>query len=468
MKITQEEVVERQTVLLVELEDEELDPYLDKGYRRVVQRTVIPGFRKGKAPRRIIEQYLGRESLINEVIDTMLPEVTNLAITQQELDAAGLPKIELLELDPFSFKATVPLTPGVDLGDYKEIRIDEESIESGEDDVNQRIEQIQQGMASWEPVERPVEFGDMVTMVGVGTVDDKNVLDDQDTVYFLDEDSVRPYPGFSEQLIGMETDEPKEFQLTIPEDHLDTTIAGQEAQFTVTVSEIKERNLPALDDEFAQGVGEEFETFEDLKKKIEEDVRTEAESSTSQQHREAIIAAMLEIATIELPPTMVDHEVDHMEENHMRMLQQIKVRADDYYQSIGKSREDILGEMREEVVNRLNRTFLLAKVAEVESLEIPDDDVAERIGTMFADTDESPPEDQADELNNSIRRVMVAEKTMEHLVSIAKGEAVYEKEPQEASAEEEPTEDVEDAATDQEENTNQNTDQGEDPDDKQA
>ena len=100
MKVNQEEVVDRQTVLNIELEDEDLDPYLDRGYRRVVQRTVIPGFRKGKAPRRIIENFLGRESLLNEVLDSMLPEVTNLAINEQEIDAAGLPRIELLNLTP--------------------------------------------------------------------------------------------------------------------------------------------------------------------------------------------------------------------------------------------------------------------------------------------------------------------------------------------------------------------------------
>jgi len=129
VKITQGEIEDRQTVLRVELEDEDIATYLDQGYRRLVQRTSIPGFRKGKAPRRIVENFLGRESLINEVIDSMLPEVTTKAITEQELDAGGLPSIELIEMDPFTFEATVPLTPEVDLGQYSDIRVEQEAAE---------------------------------------------------------------------------------------------------------------------------------------------------------------------------------------------------------------------------------------------------------------------------------------------------------------------------------------------------
>ena len=143
MKITQEEVVERQTVLLIELEDDDLGPYLDRGYRKVVQRVLVPGFRKGKAPRWRVEQVVGREGLLNEVLDTMLPEVTERAISEQELDAAGLPRLELLEISPVSVKATIPLTPNIDLASYTDIRIPFEPVEVKQEDMDQRLEQLQ-------------------------------------------------------------------------------------------------------------------------------------------------------------------------------------------------------------------------------------------------------------------------------------------------------------------------------------
>jgi len=149
VKITAEEAVDRQTVLQIELEDEDLDPYLDRGYRKVVQRTIIPGFRKGKAPRRIVETYIGRESLLNEVMDDMLPEVTVRAIEEQALDAAGLPRIELIGLEPFTFKATIPLVPEIDLGAYRDIRIEQEPAEVTQEDIDNRLDQVRQSQATW-------------------------------------------------------------------------------------------------------------------------------------------------------------------------------------------------------------------------------------------------------------------------------------------------------------------------------
>ena len=159
MKITQEEVIDRQTVLHIELEDEDLDTYVVQGYKKVVPRLAIPGFRKGKAPRSIVQQFIGREALLNEVLDTMLPEVTEQAIDTQEIEAAGMPSIELLDLEPFTFKATVPLSPDIDLGNYREIRLEKEAEEVKEEEVNERLEQMQHGQATWEPLEdRPIAW----------------------------------------------------------------------------------------------------------------------------------------------------------------------------------------------------------------------------------------------------------------------------------------------------------------------
>ena len=142
MKITQDEVVDSETVIHIELEDPDLAPYLDRGYRRMVQRVSIPGFRKGKAPRRIVETFVGRESLLNEVLDSMVAEVTDLAVKEQDLDATGLPKIEMVELDPFTLKATVPLRPDVDPGAYRDIRIPHVPSNVTGEDIDGRLEEL--------------------------------------------------------------------------------------------------------------------------------------------------------------------------------------------------------------------------------------------------------------------------------------------------------------------------------------
>ena len=188
MKITQDEVVERQTVLHIELEDNDIDPYLDRAYMRVVQRVNVPGFRKGKAPRRIIEQYFGRESLLNEVLDSMLPELTGKAITEKDLDAVGLPSIDLEGLEPFQFSAIVPLRPDVDLGEYKSIRLNREEPTLPDDAVDERIEQLRLSVASWEPVERTIEVGDMISAQINGNIGAENIIDESEAVYLINED----------------------------------------------------------------------------------------------------------------------------------------------------------------------------------------------------------------------------------------------------------------------------------------
>ena len=220
MKITQDDVVERQTVLHIELEDDDIDPYLNRAYQRVVQRVNIPGFRKGKAPRSIIEQYFGRESMLNEILDSMLPELTNQAINDQDLDAVGLPSIELEELDPFQFSATVPLRPNVDLGNYLDIRIPKDDTEIAKEDIESRIEQLRLSVATWEPTDRAVEVGDMITAQIKGNVGEKTIFDESDAVYLVNEEIGRPFPGFSEKLVGLEADKASQFDLSLSLIHI--------------------------------------------------------------------------------------------------------------------------------------------------------------------------------------------------------------------------------------------------------
>ena len=424
MKITQEEEVDRQTVLHIELDEEDLDPYLDRGYRRVAQRTAIPGFRKGKAPRRIIEQFLGREVLLNEVLDTMLPEVTGRAIDEQSIEAVGLPQIELLDLDPLTVKAVVPLVPDIDLGSYREIRVEEETTEVGEEDIQSRLEQLQHSMASWEPVQRPVVLGDMVTMKAKGVSDGNTFMEESDTVYFLDEDAVRPVPGFANELVDMELDTPKEFTIAVPEDADGNELAGKDAKFTVTISDIKERILPELDDEFAKGAGEGFDTFEALRERVEKDIKEEAQSASTQRHREKIIEEIMQGASIELAPVMIDHEVTHMADERANVLARMNVRADDYLRSINKTEDEMKEELREEAGQRIKRTFILSKLAEVEGLEVTEQDVEERIQSLLSDQSDGSEEPTiTDEMRGSVERLLMGEKTMERLTEIAKGEA---------------------------------------------
>ena len=425
MKITQDDVVERQTVLHIELEEDDVDPYLNRAYKRVVQKVNIPGFRKGKAPRRIIEQYFGRESMLNEILDTMLPELTTQAITDQNLDAVGLPSIELEDLDPFQFSATVPLRPEVDLGEYSSIRIDRSPPVIEDDAIDNRIEQIRLSVATWEPTERPVEIGDMVTAQIKGTIEENTIFDEADAVYLVNEEIGRPFPGFSENLVGLETNKSSQFNLLIPEDFADSNLAGKDAHFEVTIKDIKTRILPEVDDEFAKGIGEGYESLEELKNEIQKGIQTEAEEENSRVHRESIVEALMANATVDMSPLLLQREAEHMVEEQERMVSQANMNIDDYLTSLGKTREEFVEESKSEASDRLKRSFVLEKLAKEEDIEISDEDIDERISEMFANSElEIPESTQNAQMRDYLSRSMLMEETMKKLELIASGGSV--------------------------------------------
>ncbi len=427
MKITQDDVVERQTTLHVELEPEDIDKYLDRAYKRVVQRTNVPGFRKGKAPRAVLENFVGREALLEEALDFMLPDCTAYAIEQQELKASGTPEVELVQMDPaIQFKATVPLEPLVELGNYREIRLDAESVEVNDEQVTEVVEDLRREAAMWEPVDRPVALQDMLTINVTGKVEEQVVLEEKGGV-FIPEESDRPFPGFSQQLVGIAQGETKEFTLSMPEDFRDPRLAGKECHFSAQVLEIKERILPELDDEFAKGVGDGFENLEALRQKLREDLQQRAEAEARNRYHEEILETILRGASISLPPMLVEHEIEHLVEQREQALQNERVSMDEYLLRAGKTTEQLREEMRQEAITRMNRAFLLAELAKTEGIEVSDQEIEDRIKVMTSGSTPSERELKrffnSEEGRNSVRSMIRNSKVFEELESIAKGEA---------------------------------------------
>lgn len=424
MKITQEEIVDSQAVIHIELEDLDLDPYLDRGYQRVVQRIIIPGFRKGKAPRRIVENFVGRESLLSEVLDTMVYEVTDRAIEQQELDASGLPKIEDLEFDPFTFKAVVPLRPEVDLGDYLNLRVPYEPDEVSEEDIEGRLDELRQSLATWEPVERPVALGDLVTVGIKATVDDNTIVDEEDTTYFLDADGRSPLPGFAQKMEGLEAEKQHEFTLEIPDDYQDASVAGKEASFSVDIKDIKERILPELDDDFAKGLPEEYESMDALRAEVEKGLNEETENRSNRQYEDEVVKALLDTASMALSPVMLEHEMEHIEEDRNKLFEQLNIRRDDYLQSIGTTSQEQREQAQTEAEQRIRRTFALNKLGDLEGIEVSEEEVTDRVEQLLSDDPQGDDRrQQTEDQKESIERMLKYEKTVSRLVAIAKGEA---------------------------------------------
>ena len=422
MIISQDEIQDRQTVLHIELEENDVDPFINRAYQRVVQKANIPGFRKGKAPRSVIEQFYGKDYLLNEIIETMLPEMTFQAIQEQELDAVGLPSIDLQEINPIKFNATIPLRPEIELNAYKDIRIEKQEIEITEESINERLEQLRLSIATWEPFESEIEEGNMITAQIKCSISEEIIIEETDAVYLVNEEIGRPFPGFSTKLIGLKVDSQNSFELEIPEDFSDTKLAGQTINCEVLIKDIKHRVLPELNDDFAKGIGEGYETLDELKEEIQKGIQTESEQQSNFDFRESIIESVMKEANISVPPLLIQNEAENIIQQHTQMVTQANMAIQDYLQSIGKTEEELHNEAQEEAEGRIKRSFLISKIAEQENIEISDDEIEMKIQEIFSNSEgEIPNSTQNEEMRNYLFRTLLTDKTIERLEEIASG-----------------------------------------------
>jgi trigger factor len=426
LKVTREDEVQRQTVLNIEMEEPDLESYLQRAYQRVSQKVKVPGFRPGKAPRAVVERVIGRESLLQEALEFMVPEATAKAIEQEAIEAGAQPDVELIGTDPVSIKATVPLIPLVETGDYSSIRVLWVAPAVSDEQINDALEEIRKQSAVWNPVERPAQIGDQVVMDLLGVVDGETLLDQQDGPFVLSEEPM-PIPGFGQALVGLSTGDTREFALTFPEDYLSEAMAGKECLFTVTAKETKEQKLPDLDDEFAKGAGEGFDTLDALKDNIRQQLQDELEHQDQHQYEDLVLDELAIIGSVELPSIIVERAIDH----HLEEIQETigrrlgrAITLEEYIEVTKKTEEELREETRETVEQQLRRSYLISEVSQTEGIEASEEDIEAEIDTMATTSGEQGEQVRqmfmVQENRDSVARSIRSRHTVEHLVAIAK------------------------------------------------
>lgn len=425
MKVTREKVENCQAFLTIEMEPEEVEESLDKAYRRLVKKTNVPGFRKGKATREILERYLGRENLFEDALNHLIPEAYEQALKEQEIEAFARPAIEIAQNDPVVFKATVPLAPRTELGDYRHIQVKPEPIEVAEADVNAAMEQLRHQHAIWEPVERPVAFNDVVVLDIESDVEGKPLINRKGLQYQVLENLPFPCPGFAEQLPGMTRDEVKEFSLQLPPDYPRKDLAGKEASFKVKVSEIKQEVLPELNDEFAAEIGTEYKSLDLLRERVSADLRQRAEEKASIDFEDRVIEAVVGLAQVEYPPIIVEMEIDHLLNQQAQHWQMDGKGLEEYLGSIGKTTEELRAELRPLATKRVTQSLVLGKVVDEEKIEVADAEVDIEIENVVKGVDDRKKEELRKSLGSSqgrksIERLLINRKTAQRLVEIAR------------------------------------------------
>ncbi len=425
MKVTRDKMENSQAYLTVEMEPAEVESSMEEAYRQLVKRTVVPGFRKGKAPRLMLERHLGRERLYDEALSLLLPRAYEDAIREQELADYARPEIDITQKEPLIFKATVPLPPKITLGDYKAIRMVPEPVSVTEESVGAVLERLRHDHATWEPVERPAAFHDLVTFNIQSTVEGKPFINQKGVEYQLLENYPAPLPGFADKLVGMVRDEVKDFLLPIPQDFSRPEFAGKEANIKIVLNEIKQEHLPELNDDFAKSLGDKFESLEALRKQITENLRLRAEEQARADFESKVIDALVAGSTVEFPPFLVERETNRLLERQAEQAQEYGG-LEAYLANIKKTVDELREEMRPIAAKRVTRSLVLQKLSEEEKVSANDEEVTAEIEDMVKGAAEDKKAElrrlfNTTESRESIRQVLVRQKTVKLLTGMAQG-----------------------------------------------
>jgi trigger factor len=418
VKVTKEKEENRQVSLRVEMEPAEVEKYLEESYQQLIKKARIPGFRKGKASREVLERHIGRDGLLEEALNRLLPQAYEQAIKEQGIEAAATPSIEIEQTDPVVFKATVPLKPTVKLGDYHQLRLTPEAVAVTEDNVNAVIEQLRRQHGTWEPVEREVGFDDLVAIDIESNIEGKPFINQPGVQYEVIRDQLLPVPGFAEQLVGVKGGGEKEFQLKLPADYPRAELGGKEAHFKVKVSEVKQPRLPPLGDEFAALVNPELKTLDLLREKISTSLRLRAEEKAKEEFEERVIDGVVSESQVEFPPLLVDMEIARLLDQQARWLQASGRR-------LNKGGEELREELRPLATKRVTRSLVLEKVAEEEKIEVSEAEIKAEMEDIARSVRGSKGEVQewlnSPQAHRSVEQALSRRKTVQRLVEIAGG-----------------------------------------------
>lgn len=424
MKVTLERLPESRVQLDIEVDQERLDRSLDEAYRRLARKARIPGFRPGKAPRAVVERHYGREGMLREAIETLVPKAYSDALEEQDVDAIDQPHLEIVQLEPVQFKATVAVRPTVELNDYRSVRLDPPQMEVTDEMLAEQILAIRKRYATQAPVDRAAQWNDIVTGSVAGEVDGEEFVKDEDAEFQLVEGRRMLVDGLSEAFPGISRGEEKTIEITLPADFPVERLAGKVAKFTLSLREIKEEILPEEDDDFAQQVNaDDFPTFEALKTRLRNNMDDALKKDAEIHYQQDVVDRMLEGATVEFPRILVDREIDRMITESSGYDRQA------YYNHlarIGRSESEYRESLRAEAERHVQRSLVLSRLVEAEDLKVSAEAIDAEIESLVApagmDGDRLRELFATPEGRDRIQRSLVTQMALARAAAIARGE----------------------------------------------
>ena len=371
-----EKVEKSQVALTIEVGAQEFEAAVEKAYQKMRRKINVPGFRPGKAPRKIIEGMYGAEVFYEEAINIAFPEAYEAAVKEQELQVVGYPAVEVegqVTKDGFTFKATVPVYPEVKLGQYKGLSAEKEEVKVSASDVDTRLKALADRNTRLVSVDREAKEGDTAVIDFEGFLDGKPFDGGKGENYSLELGSHTFIPGFEEQVVGMKAGDEKDLHVTFPEDyHQD--LAGKAVVFKVKVHEVKEKEVPAMDDEFAKDVSE-FDTLKDLKADLKKKITAEREDTAKRAFEDALMEQVAEGITADVPDAMVEAQARQFLDNFKMQLAQQGIKYDEYMKATGMDESKLVEDAKEPALKQVRMDLAMAAIIKEENIDATDEEV---------------------------------------------------------------------------------------------
>lgn len=432
MNITREDLPGRQIALTIELEPTTINEALDRAYRQMVNRVNVPGFRRGKAPRYILESYVGKEALTEKAVNNILPQTVKDAIAEQNIEAMDVGDVEIISMDPVRVKVVVVQPPEVELGDYSSIRIEKEPVEITPEQVDEVVAELRRDGAPWnEPAEpRPIKEGDMVYL-------DLEAFTTEGPLAEAERDNFPTIVGVeyggvpqavNSALEGMLVGEERDIADTLPEDYPVEEMRGRDITYHLTVRSMKEQQLPELNDDFAKTLS--YDTVDALREAAERNLHQRAEEAARNNQVNKIIAAMVEGSSVEAPDIMVKEELDAMLKNLEERLKRLRLTTRQYFMYNGVSEQEWRETNRDKALERLVRGLVLQEFARREGISVDEDEVNKEISQLMQSFEGNEQErEKAEELlgrhemRHDLEDQLFQSKIEQRLIAIAEGRA---------------------------------------------
>jgi trigger factor len=433
LKVETKDLEDRQVEITVEVPQDRVQKAMQVAARKLSRRVKIPGFRPGKAPYAVVLRKIGEEQVFEEALDSLGQDIYQSALDDAEIEPYAPGALEeIVSRDPLVLRYSVPLAPEVDLGAYRDLRLDYEPSEVKDESVEDVMQDLRQGQALIEPVDRAAEMNDVVVLDVEGELHDEGASDEQrllsekNVSVLVEDETDWPVPGVAQHLLGMAAGDEKSFGYTFPDDYPTEDLRGKSASFHLNCLDVKSRIVPEWSDDLAKTMGD-FESLEDLRVKVREQLKSQLDQQTDSDYAQEVIEKAVEGASVTYPPVLIDREIDDMLHDLGHQLERQKLTLEDYLKGEDKTLEELRDELKPRAEKRLKRALVLGKVVDDESLKVGENEIDASLDRIVA-----PLEGRSQELRKrldtpagrrSVALDLLTDKAVGRLVAIAKGEA---------------------------------------------